>query len=152
MLEYKVLAQSDSFWKDRFSPQLLESALNELARKGWRVVTCTTTEFSGLGGLGTKRHEMFVLLEREVKETQPAPVERRVEGSLPYDSSLIPAERFYKDMGNISTILQNSGHVSKDDMNRARAEMAARGGHLADHLLALGLIDLATLRAALTGK
>jgi hypothetical protein len=152
LLEYKILAQSDSFWKDRFSPQLLESALNELARKGWRVVTCTNSEFSGLGGLGTKRHELFVLLEREVEETQPAPVERRVEDFLPYDASLIPAERFYKDMGSISTILQNSGHVSKDDMNRARAETAARGGHLADHLLALGLIDPATLRAALTGK
>lgn len=148
MLEYKVLAQSDTFWKDRFSPQVLETALNELARKGWRVVTCTTTEFTGLGGIGTKRHELFVLLEREGTDTS-------FQGSAPvatsetYDQSLIPADRFYRDLGNISTILQNAGHVTKEDMNRARAEMAARGGHLADHLLALGLIDLATLRTAL---
>ncbi len=150
MLEYKVLAQSDSFWKDRFSPQVLESALNELARKGWRVVTCTTTEFSGLAGLGTKRHELFVLLERETKEHHASQTEP-AEGELPYDPSLIPSDRFYKDMGNISTILQSGGHITKEQMNTARVEMAARGGHLADHLLALGLIDLPTLRAALKG-
>ena len=148
MLEYKILAQSDSFWKDRFSPQLLESALNELARGGWRVVTCTTSEFTGLGGLGTRRHELFVLLEREAAEYRPPETSPAAEPE-PYDSSLIPAERFYKDMGNISTILQNSGLVSKDDMNRARAAMASRGGHLADHLLALRLISLAELKQAL---
>ncbi len=148
MLEYKVLAQSDSFWKDRFSPQVLETALNELARKGWRVVTCTTTEFTGLGGLATKRHELFVLLEREGTDTSFREVPRP--GTIDtYDQTLIPADRFYKDMGNISTLLQNAGLVTKDDMNRARTEMANRGGHLADHLLALGIIDLATLRASL---
>lgn len=150
MLEYKVLAQSDSFWKDRFSPLVLQNSLNELARKGWRVVTCTTTEFSGLGGLGTKRHELFILLEREATDTgYQEPEETPSRPS--YDESLIPPDRFYKDMGNISTILQNAGLVSKEDMNLARSEMAARGGHLADHLLALGLIDLPSLRSALKG-
>jgi hypothetical protein len=45
--------------------------------------------------------------------------------------------------------LRNPGLVSKDDMNRARAAMASRGGHLADHLLALRLISLAELKQAL---
>jgi hypothetical protein len=148
MKEYKVLAQSDSFWKDRFSPLALENALNELARKGWRVITSTSTEFTGLGGLGTKRHELFFLLERDAVDTgQQAP------GGTPsddgYDASLIPAERFYKDVGNISTILQNAGLVSKQQMNQAREQFARRGGHLADHLIAMGFIDADALRAAI---
>src|SRR5687767_9711156 len=60
MKEYRVLSQSDSFWKDRFSPGVLENELNAMGRKGWTVVAITTSEFTGLGGLGSKRHEMLV--------------------------------------------------------------------------------------------
>lgn len=148
MLEYKVLAQSDSFWRDRFSPSVLQDELNKLARDGWRVVTCTSSEFTGLGGLGTKRHELFVLLEREGKNGAPAGP--RVDDAMPgYDPSLIPAKRWYADIGNVSTVLQNAGLVTKADMNAAREEFAKRGGHLCDHLLALGLITDEALRKAL---
>lgn len=148
MKEYKVLAQSDSFWKDRFSPSLLENSLNELARQGWRVVTCASSEFSGLSGLGTKRHELFVLLERDgPAATVPSP-QATDEGSS-YDPSLIPSDRFYQHLGNVSTVLQNAGLLTKEGMNLARKEFASRGGHLCDHLLALGLVDIETLRAAL---
>jgi hypothetical protein len=151
MKEYKVLAQSDSFWRDRFSPLALQEALNEHARKGWRVVTCTSTEFTGLGGLGSKRHELFILLERDAIDTS-ADALPRVESaatSEDYDSSRIPANRFYANVGNVSSGLQQQGLVTKDQMNRAREEMAKRGGHLCDHLLALGFLDEPALRAFL---
>jgi hypothetical protein len=145
--EYRVLAQSDSFWRDRFSPMTLEAELNKLARSGWRVVACTSTEFTGLGGLGQKRHELFVLLEREQHDQQSTPPIDDDESRSLYDASLIPAERWYQHLGNVSTVLQNAGVVTKEQMNAARAEFAKRGGHLCDHLLALGLVDDATLRA-----
>ena len=142
MREYKVLAQSDSFWRDRFSPSVLEAELNKLARRGWRVVTCTTTEFTGLGGLGTKRHELFVLLEKDLTEEKAEPPLREVEGEGEgYDPSLIPENRWYANEGNVSTILVNAGAITKQQLQAAREEFGRRGGHLCDHLLALGFVS-----------
>ena len=146
MKQYKVLAQSDSFWRDRFSPQQLEGALNDLAKDGWSVITIATTEFTGLGGLGSKRHEVFVVLERE-KPEQPAAAARVVDGqAIDYDASLIPSDRFYKDVDQVSSSLKGAGIIDEAGLMIAREQMAARGGHLCDHLLALGLVDGARLR------
>lgn len=148
MLEYKVLAQSDSFWKDRFSPAVLEVELNKLARQGWRVVTCTSTDFTGLGGLGQKRHELFVMLERDVQAPE-LPTPNLANTADGYDASRIPQNRWYANEGNVSTLLQNGGVVTKQQVNEAREEFAKRGGHLCDHLLALGHISEDALHAAL---
>lgn len=152
MKEYRVLAQSDSFWRDRFDPLRLQDELNRLARDGWRVITCTSADFTGFGGLGTKRHELFVLLERDAAELPAASATGPRADDTGYDSTKIPAQRFYADVGNISSALQSAGLVTREQMNRAREEFAARGGHLCDHLLALGFVEEDALRAFLAGS
>lgn len=149
--EYRVLSQSDSFWGDRFSPLGLQEALNKLADVGWRVIAITTTEFTGLGGLGTKRHELFVVLERDRRDApvREAPVEPQAASGRTYDASRIPANRFYKDAGRASSALKEAGLVDEGALTMARNEMAKRGGHLCDHLLALGFVTEDQLRTAL---
>jgi hypothetical protein len=144
VLEYKVLSQSDSFWKDRFSAAALEARLNELARAGWRVVTVMATEFTGLGGVGTKRHELLAVLERE---TSVAVASEMQTFSAPenYAVERIPADRWYSGEGQVASRLQGVG-IAPADIDLARRCMAERGGHLLDHVLALGLIDEKELR------
>lgn len=142
MKEYKVLGQSDSLWGQRFSPEALEKALNKLAREGWDVVTCTTTEFVLRG---TKSHELIVVLEREkfVSENLPNKADDGTEG---YDPSRIPIDRFYRDVGSVSSALKADGVVTVEQLDMARMEFAKRGGHLCDHLLAFGFVDEDDLR------
>lgn len=142
MHEYRVLAQSDSFWRDRFSPAALEKALNELAQVGWRAIAITSTEYTGLGGIGTKRHEMLVVLEREATSSRPT----KVADPDGYDASRIPADRWYRNLGNVTTRLKQAGAIDDAALSLARTAMASRGGHICDHLLALGLVDEQRLR------
>jgi hypothetical protein len=100
------------------------------------------------GGLGTKRHEMIVLLERDAVTNKADFISDEKSSTVEYDKSRIPTRRFYEDVGNVSTGLQQSGLVSKEQMNQARAQMAARGGHLCDHLLVCGFIDEDALRTS----
>jgi hypothetical protein len=63
MKQYKVLSQKDTLFRGKFDPASLESALNALAREGWRVVTCATADYRSL--LGGTRQEVAVILERD---------------------------------------------------------------------------------------
>ena len=61
---YKVLTQKDRWFSGKFSPDLLEGAINAYAEQGWRVIGCATADIPGL--LGAKeRQEMIVILERD---------------------------------------------------------------------------------------
>ena len=63
MKNYKVLTQKDRWFSGKFSPDLLEGAINAYAEQGWRVIGCATADIPGL--LGDKRQEMIVILERD---------------------------------------------------------------------------------------
>jgi hypothetical protein len=62
MKEYKVLTQKDKWFSSKFDPQKLEQALNAYAEQGWRVVTCATADFPGIG---YSRQELVTILERD---------------------------------------------------------------------------------------
>lgn len=62
--EYKILTQKDRLFSGKFDPTNLEHAINAYAEQGWRVISCTTADISGLG---KKRQEFVAVLEREVK-------------------------------------------------------------------------------------
>ncbi len=64
-VEYKVLTQKDRALSRKFDPYVLEAALNEYAREGWRVVSSATAEFPGF--LSGQREELIIVLERAVR-------------------------------------------------------------------------------------
>lgn len=66
----------------------------------------------------------------------------------PYDKSRIPLDRWYQYAGNIGDRLVAAGVITKPQLQQARSEFSTRGGHLCDHLIALGFVDNATLKAA----
>jgi hypothetical protein len=147
MKEYRVVTQSDTFWGDRFDASALEAGLNRLARSGWRVIAVTSSEHWSLGGLAGKRGETCVILERDVvPATTLAEALPAIEGDG-YDATKIPTPRYYKDVGNVSTLLREAGLVDKSGLDRARERFARHGGHLVDHVLALGLVDDERMRA-----
>lgn len=63
--EYKVLSKEDGIWSGKFNPKKLQNTLNELAGKGWRVVT-TFTDHVPRSFLSTEHDEVIVILEREM--------------------------------------------------------------------------------------
>lgn len=153
--EYTVLSQADGFFSDRFDASTLMSRLNDLSTNGWRVVSSSAIDFTGLKGLGQSRHEMFVILERKRKappvfvgmarKKAPAAVYDD-DGTEGYDPSRIPEDRFYRRAGNVSKALKVDGLVTDEQLDLARAEFAKRGGHLVDHLFAFGFVNEAALR------
>lgn len=60
--EYKVISQSDRIFNGQFNAQSLHQVLNSHARKGWRVISCTTAPV--LTADGSERYEMMVVLEK----------------------------------------------------------------------------------------
>lgn len=62
--EYKILSQKDKLLSGKFDPANLEIAINAYAQQGWRVVSCTTADITGLG---PSRQEFIAILERRVK-------------------------------------------------------------------------------------
>lgn len=60
--EYRVLSQSDPRFNGMFSPQLLAQELNNLATRGWRVISMTTAPLYAADG--SIVNELMVLLER----------------------------------------------------------------------------------------
>lgn len=144
MKEYRVITQSDTFWGDRFDAMKLEAGLNRLARDGWEVKAITSSEHFIWSGIGPKRGELCIVLEREAR----AVVATASSTSSPsdYDPTKIPSERYYKDLGRITSALKEAGLVDERALGRAREEMATRGGHICDHLLAAGAIDDDRLR------
>lgn len=62
--EYKILTQKDKLFSGKFDPTNLECALNSYAKQGWRVISCTTADISGIG---KKRQEFIAVFEREVR-------------------------------------------------------------------------------------
>jgi hypothetical protein len=65
MKKYKVLSQKDKWFSGRMDPVFLETALNELAADGWRVLAMTSASREGLLTGGGK-DELLVLLEKDV--------------------------------------------------------------------------------------
>ena len=63
MKEYKVLAQKDKWFSQKFDPETLEKALNSYASQGWKVVSAATAPFPGL--IGGHREEMIIIMERD---------------------------------------------------------------------------------------
>ena len=70
MKTYKVLSQKDKWFSGKFDPVLLEKALNDLAREGWRVVSMASASREGLLTGGGK-DELIVLLEKETTPSRP---------------------------------------------------------------------------------
>lgn len=60
--EYKVISQSDRIFNGQFSARSLHQVLNNHARKGWRVISCTTAPVYAEDG--SERNEMMVVLEK----------------------------------------------------------------------------------------
>jgi hypothetical protein len=69
-----------------------------------------------------------------------------------YEASRIPAERWYSGLQRVTGPLKEAGLVDEDALNEARAILAVRGGHLCDHLLALGVVTDEQLRGALKSQ
>ncbi|HET8732364.1 MAG TPA: hypothetical protein VFM45_01205 [Anaeromyxobacteraceae bacterium] len=67
---YRVITQSDTWFKGAFSPELLERLLNELGQGGWRAVGMTASDSGTWSGsvAGGPRSELVILLERVVDE------------------------------------------------------------------------------------
>lgn len=63
--EYKVLSREDGVFSGKFNPKKLENHLNELAGKGWRVVT-TFTDHVESSFLERAHDEVIIILEREM--------------------------------------------------------------------------------------
>ncbi len=61
--EYKIISQRDPRFNGAFSPQLLNQELNNLAKRGWRVVNMATAPTYTADG--TVQQELLVLLERD---------------------------------------------------------------------------------------
>jgi hypothetical protein len=62
MYEYMVLTQKDRVFGGKFNPEMIQTALNNLASEGWRVVATATTTFPGMMG---SRDELVFVLERK---------------------------------------------------------------------------------------
>jgi hypothetical protein len=91
---------------------------------------------------GSSRGQVLFVLEREYVDTSYRP-DRDVEHTRSadqYDAKRIPLVRWYSETGNVSTILQNAGLVTKEQLDVAREHFAKRGGHLCDDLLELSYV------------
>ncbi len=77
-MEYKILTQRDSWFKNRFTPEMLEQRLNDLGSEGWRVVgvvmssvgkggLAVAAALGGITGPDAARQEVIIFLERVVK-------------------------------------------------------------------------------------
>lgn len=62
--EYKIISQSDPHFNGYFTPQLLNQELNNLAKRGWRVINMATAPTYTADG--TVQQELLVLLERDL--------------------------------------------------------------------------------------
>lgn len=60
--EYKVLSRKDKFFSGKFDPAMLENAMNEYAKYGWRVIAVTT---AAIEGFSTSTEEIIIVLERD---------------------------------------------------------------------------------------
>jgi hypothetical protein len=63
MAQYKVMTQKDRFFRGKFDPEKLESAINSYATQGWQVKSVATAKIPGAFG-GSGREELIVVLER----------------------------------------------------------------------------------------
>lgn len=62
MFEYKVISMRDKFFGNRFSPEKLEKAINELGTQGWELIEVTNSDSAGML---TSRSEMIMIFKRE---------------------------------------------------------------------------------------
>ena len=65
MKEYKVeliVSKKDKRFGE-FNPRALENSLNDFARKGWRVVSCSARD---IPGFGTSSQEFITVLEKDI--------------------------------------------------------------------------------------
>ena len=155
--EYKIITQADKFFGDAFDPYKLQTLLNDLAAKGWRLTSAVSGDFGDwtTALTGSKRGQVLFVLERPFVDTglqpgSPPPDESREADA--YDAEKIPKNRWYASAGNVSTMMKNAGLVTAKQLDIAREHFAKRGGHLCDHLLALGYISEESLRELLGKK
>jgi hypothetical protein len=77
-MEYKILTQRDSWFRNNFTPEMLEQRLNDLGSEGWRVVgvvmssvgkglLAAAAAMGGIAGPDAARQEVIIFLERVVK-------------------------------------------------------------------------------------
>lgn len=143
MKEYKVITQSDSFWRDRMKPDTLERGLNSLAEEGWEVKAITTGEYFGFG----QRNETIIILEREKAPSTKTTVGREVISVGIYDIARIPQKKYYAGFGKLDYELLRNKLLSQDQYEKCRLEVELRGGTAIDHAFAYGFIDDSTLRS-----
>lgn len=64
MKEYRVIAQSDqTFWSGGFHVEHMEKALNDLATKGWEVVSISSVRLTGF--IKGPKDELVIVLVRD---------------------------------------------------------------------------------------
>jgi hypothetical protein len=61
LFEYKVLTLKDRWFSGKFSPDVVEKALNELAREGWRVAVTLADD---IPGQNRSRNAALIVMER----------------------------------------------------------------------------------------
>lgn len=92
--------------------------------------------------------ELVTLQKAQAKEVNAG----RATASVPppdagyYVPTRIPADRFYVDTRNVSDALYDAGLVSKAQLATAEGTLEQKGGHVCDHLLALGFVSEPDLR------
>ena len=62
MFEYKVISVKDKLFGNRFSPEKLEQAINELGSQGWELVEIANSDSAGML---TNRSEMIMIFKRK---------------------------------------------------------------------------------------
>lgn len=59
---YKVVSLKDKFLTSKFDPSVVERALNDWARLGWRLIAVVSSDMPGIGGA---RNEVIMFLEKD---------------------------------------------------------------------------------------
>lgn len=62
MFEYKVISVKDKLFGNRFSPEKLEQAINELGSQGWELIEIANSDSAGML---TNRSEMIMIFKRK---------------------------------------------------------------------------------------
>ena len=141
MKEYKVITQSDSFWRDKVNSATLEDGLNRLAADGWEVKAITSSDYLGFG----KRQEVVIILERERPEIIKAESYEEEKVGV-YDDKRIPADRYYTKFGRLEVEVLKAGLLTQEEFEACRNEIDARGGVSLDHAFAYGYLSNDELR------
>lgn len=62
MFEYKVISVKDKLFGNRFSPEKLEKAINQLGAEKWELIEIANSDSAGVM---TNRSEMIMIFKRQ---------------------------------------------------------------------------------------